>query len=340
MRRVVVVGGPGLFGREIARQLRMLGIESASAARSPRSPIVLDAENPRSIRDQLRPGDLVIDAAGPFQRRSTALVEAAITLGFDLVDINDNLAYAERTWALAPRFADAGIRVFPSASSVSAIAAATIRHADIEDPVRVTTFLAPASRHTANPGSALSLLQSVGRPVRTWRAGRLESLAGWSQIRSFTMPPPLGPIRGRLFESADAIHLPRIWPSLEVVEMFVDGNTPGVNTLLALAARSDLLRGFMERGIRVATWLARAIGSSAGGIGFEIEARDRSVSRFALLSGRESFIVAVAPAVLVARGIVSGQFPEPGIVPPDRHALPAELFRLLSERGIDLVHLA
>ena len=41
------------------------------------------------------------------------------------------------------------------------------------------------------------------------------------------MPGPVGLVCGRLFETADAVYLPRIWPSLREVDMVVDPNTPG-----------------------------------------------------------------------------------------------------------------
>ena len=56
------------------------------------------------------------------------------------------------------------------------------------------------------------------------------------------MPPPVGRIRGSLFENADAVYLPRIWPSLREVAMYVDTNTVGINTLLKLAALSERVR--------------------------------------------------------------------------------------------------
>jgi short subunit dehydrogenase-like uncharacterized protein len=170
---------------------------------------------------------LVTDTAGPFQHHSLTLVQTAIDVGFDVIDINDNLHYAEHILALEKQIAAAGIRVLSSASSVSAFSAAAVEQSGISEPVRITAFLAPASRHTANRGTALSLIESVGQPVRAFRDGRLQTLIGWSEQRRFAMPNLIGPIRGRLFESADAIDLPRIWHTLKTVEMFVDTNTLG-----------------------------------------------------------------------------------------------------------------
>jgi hypothetical protein len=278
----------------------------------------------------------VLDAAGPFHDRSTALIEAAIETGFDVVDINDDLAYAEKVLALESRIDSAGIRVLSSASSVSAVTAAVLRHSGVTGPTRITSFLAPATRHTANVGVALSLLGSVGRPIGVYRNGGRHLVSGWSEPRRFAMPPPLGTICGRLFESADTLWLPRIWPTLRNVAMYVDTNTAGGNALLQFAARSHAVRHLIQRNIGLGTWIARRFGSPAGGIGYEIEDGGGRIVRCAITSAENSHVVAVAPAVLAVRAIVENRFTATGLIPPDRHVEPAELFAFLKSIGITL----
>lgn len=334
MKRVIVLGGLGQFGRTAADEMRSFGIPVQTASRRPAADVQVDANDRSSFRASVSAGDIVIDAAGPFHARSSALVEAAIEIGFDVVDVNDDLRYAESVLALAPRIESAGIRVLSSASTVSAVAAAVIRESGISTPQRVAAFLAPASRHTANAGAALSLIRSVGRPVRVFHAGHLQEREGWSDSHRFPMPPPVGAICGRLFESADAIYLPRIWPSLRDVAMYIDANTSGVNTLLRWAARSPTLRRLLESQVRLATRFARAFGSAAGGIGYDIEDTSGRVARYAIVSEKNSFMAAVAPAVLAARSIVEDRFPHRGLVLPDRHVEPQELFASLRSSGI------
>ena len=359
MKRVIVLGGLGLFGRTAVEQLRRLGVVAHSASRPgrrresfatggsndlvkqpvakdsrPRShDLQIDANDPASLRAGLRAGDVVIDCAGPFHARCPALVEAAMDVGFDVIDINDDLGYAERVLAMQDRINKAGVRVLSSASTASAVSAAIVRHSTME-PQRVTAFLAPATRHTANAGSARSLIRSVGQPVRLWRNGQLQTLSGWSESRPFTMPAPLGPICGRLFESADALYLPRMWPTLREVAMYVDPNTPGVRTLLRIAARSAFVRRVLKSQAKLATWIGWRLGSPAGGVGYEIEATDGCIARYAIFAAENSFVAAVAPAILAARAIVEDRFPGRGLILPDRYVEPAELFEFLESRGI------
>ncbi len=336
MRRVVVLGGAGQFGRTAAEELRKLGVPALTASRKAPADLCIDANDSHSVRASLRKEDVVIDTAGPFFSRSPALIEMAIEVNFDVVDINDDLGYAEQVAGLEPQITAAGIRVLSSASSVSAVSAAVINHSGIALPRRVTSFLAPASRHTANVGTAASLWRSIGRPVRVFRDGKLVTRIGWSESRNFAMPRPVGKIKGHLFESADALYLPRIWPMLRDVSMYVDSNTLGANSILQLAAFSEPLREVVERKVHMGAWLARKFGSSVGGIGYEIEGCHGRVSRHAIVSAENSFVAAVAPAVLAARSIGRGEFNDEGLVLPNRHVAPATLFEYLAERGITL----
>ncbi len=261
MRRVIVLGGLGFFGRAAAAQLRRLGVHVRTASRGGGADLRIDANDPESIRAAVRPGNIVLDAAGPFHGRSLALVEMAIRVGFDVVDLNDDLQYAELVLSRAPQIAEAGIRVLCSASTVSAFAAAVMRIIGPTSPRRLTSFLMPATRHTANAGTATALLRTVGQPIRILRSGELRTVLGWRESRTIRLPSPLRAIRGHLFESADALWLPRICPSLKDVAMYVDANTLGANAMLTMAAHSRIVRHMMQRGLGFGTRLARRFGA-------------------------------------------------------------------------------
>lgn len=336
MKRVIVLGGQGQFGRTAAEQLDKLGIRAKIASRRPGADLQIDANDAAAIRNSIHQSDVVLDAAGPFHERSMALIEAAADIGFDVIDLNDDLDYAQRVIALEPRIDAAGNRVLSSASSVSAVAAAVVEQSGIELPTRITAFLAPASRYTSNVGSAQSLWRSVGRPVQILADGRLQTRVGWTETRPFTMPRPLGRVTGHLFESADAVNLPRVWPSLRDVAMYVDSNTLGVNSLLTMAAHSEPLRELMQQKVEWGTWLAKKLGSSAGGIGYEIEAANGRVAKYAIVAAENSFLVAIAPAILATRDIAANRFPQAGLIMPNRQVDPYALFEYLAENDVRL----
>jgi hypothetical protein len=168
--------------------------------------------------------------------------------------------------------------------------------------------------------------------VRALREGRLATLPGWSEAATFALPGRT--IRGRLFESADALHLPRRWPTLAAVSLYLDTATPGLNGLLRLAARAPRLRRFLERRVALGARLSRLAGRAAGAFSCEVEAEGGRTERIALVAPENGHVVPIAPAVLAARAIAEGRFAPTGLVPPDRHVDRAALWVFLAARGV------
>jgi hypothetical protein len=334
VKRLIVLGGFGFFGRVVMELLRADGLAPLVGSRRASAEVRLDVENPESLRAALRPGDLVVDTIGPFQERSTALVEAAIEVGFDVIDISDSLGYAEKIFGLRDRIDAAGIRVLTACSSISAISAALLRMSEIAEPVRATGFLAPAVRYAAYRSTQASLLHSVGRPVRVRRGGRLMTVTGWVESRRFDAPAPVGPMHGCLFESADSFFLPKVWPSLQSVEFYLDARVPGLNLLLRAAARSGVVWRVVQRSGRAGLSVARWFGPASGCLGYEIEGNDGSVVRCAVVASRRGHVVPAVPAVIAAGAIALGRFDARGLVLPDRQVKPPELVAYLQRMGV------
>jgi hypothetical protein len=335
-RRLIVLGANGFFGRAARQRLRADGAQPLAAARRPGADLLLDVEDPASLRAALRPGDVLIDTAGPFQARTTALLDAALEAGCHLVDIADSRAYVARIYARQADIAASNSVVLTACSSLSAVSAALLRHSAIADPVRLSGFLAPASRYASSPAGAASLLRSVGQPILVWDAGRLQPAAGWRRSRSLRVPAPIGRVRGRLFESADCITLPPIWPGLRTVDFYVDSRVPGLNLALDLAARSRLAHRLLVRLIRPGVRLARALGSPAGCLAFEIEGQGGQRAAYALVARQHGYFTPIVPAVIAARALAEGRFDQRGLVPPDRHVPAEELLAYLDRIGVRL----
>lgn len=333
MRRVVVAGAFGFFGRAALERLRADGLQPLAASRQARGDLQLDVEDPASIRRALRSGDVVIDAAGPFQLRTMTLVETAIEVGFDLVDLSDSLDYAPAVAARAARFETAGIAVLTSCSSTSAITAALTRLSGIVEPESLSVFLAPATRETANAGTSRSLLHSLGRPIRVWRDGRLVADVGWRASRAFDFPQPVGRVCGYLMETVDAILLPRVWPSLREVSFWVDSRSALLNSLFALAARHRTVRFFVSALAGAGRTIARRLGATSGGLAVDVAAR-RLRAGYAITAGRRSYLSAVAPAVLAARALAEDRFGRRGFVAPDAYVDSDELVAYLRALGM------
>jgi saccharopine dehydrogenase-like NADP-dependent oxidoreductase len=334
MRRIIVAGGFGFFGRGVVELLREAGFSPLVGSRRGSADLVVDVEEGESIRRAFRAGDVIVDAVGPFQRRSTRLVEAAVDRQFHVVDLADSFDYVSAVYERRQAIDDAGICYVTACSGMSSISAAAIVWSQIREPVRLTGFLVPATRHTAVPGTAESLFYSVGRPIRVLEDGTIRSRPGWLTSRTFAMPAPVGVRRGYLFESADLCTLPLVWPSLQRVEFYVDTNVLGLNALFGVVARCPRLRGIIDRlrrpGVRAARWLGR----TSGGLGYEIEGPGGEVARLSATATHRGYVTALAPAVLVARRLATDSFSERGLVPPHRHVDPDEFMDYVRRHGV------
>jgi hypothetical protein len=309
VRRVVVIGA-GFFGRVIARRLVDVGIAPVVASRA-RGELRLDVADARSIIAALLPGDVIVDTAGPFQQRSTALVDAAIELGCDVVDLSDALAYARAVLALHERAVVKGVRIFTSCSAIATVAASAIRMGGHAAPQTCDLFLAPASADTGNPATVRAFLSSVD----------------WSRSREF----PADRRRGYRVESAAAALLPRSWPSLRWVDFWVDPNAPFAARSIALASRLGLTSALSA----VAPVSARILGRREGSFSVAVsEAGRYSLTR--LSAPRGSYLIAAEPAVLAAETLARGGNTPPGVVPADGQVDPEALFARLRGLGVDM----
>jgi hypothetical protein len=337
LKRIVVLGGFGFFGAAAVERLRADGLKPLIGSRRSAADLNVDIEDVPSLRTQLRPEDIVVDTVGPFQQRTTALLESALDVGFDVVDISDSFAYAEKVSGLRARIDAAGIRVLSSCSSISSITAAVVQRSEIASPIRVTGLLAPASKYAAYPATQASLLSSVGKPVRVFRDGRLVMRHGWGESRLIEFPSPGGSARGYLFESADSFWLPKIWPSLQTVDFYMDSSVFGLNTVLLAASKSSAVRWMVNRSRRSGLALTRWLGRPKGYLAYEVQGKDGTVFRFAFVAAQRGYVVPVVPAAIAAHDIATGEFGPRGLVFPHLHVHPGRLTSYLEKIGVQIL---
>ena len=301
MKRIVVLGGTGFFGSVIVDRLRQAGLQVIAASRSS-GEMKIDANNADDLRSNLKQRDLVIDAAGPFQTRTPALIEAAMRIGVDVIDLSDSPDYTSMIYEREAPIGASGIRVLPACSTLSTLSAAVLLTSTIDKPYRMTVYLRPESRLTANTGAVESFLRSIE-----------------------------GAEHGGLkVKSVDSITLPRIFPTLKHIDFIVDtGHTSG-NFLLQFEWFRRQITRHRDRAMKI----ARKIGNARGIVRYEIASTLRH--RTQSFTGERSYTIAVLPAILAAQAIAAGQFPHRAIVPPTAHVDPASLFEAIRAEGIDI----
>jgi hypothetical protein len=174
--RVLVVGGTGGFGRTICALLAADGHEVMAASRTmPEDTpegvghVVLERSSIRP-RD-LRPYDLVVDAAGPFQGLDQALPRAAIVAGVHYLDIADDRIFVEAIVGLDADARSASVCVVSGTSSVPALSTAVIREL-LDGPggafdrvERVDVAISASSQAVFGRSVLQAMLSGAGRPI-------------------------------------------------------------------------------------------------------------------------------------------------------------------------------
>jgi saccharopine dehydrogenase-like NADP-dependent oxidoreductase len=230
LRRIVLIGATGFFGRRLAQHLAAIdGIELVLTSRDevracsvaqaignkrPNAKIdamAFDHDDPHRLERlvELSPW-LVIDASGPFQSASYDLARAALDVGahwIDLADARDYLIGFEA--ALDPIARRKGLVARAGASSTPALSTAVVedltRHWQRLDSVDIAIMPGGAGR----VGTAVirAILSYAGTAIETYREGARAEVTGWGSAQR-TCVPGLGVRYLSPVETADAALLP------------------------------------------------------------------------------------------------------------------------------------
>lgn len=202
MTRILVLGGYGGFGGRISRRLRAEGHEVIVAGRSLAKarefcagteemiPLAVDRDGDLAL-DRHRP-EIVVDAAGPFQRSGLQVPEACIAAGVHYLDLADARDFVARIGALDSAARAARVAIITGASSLPALSGAATRAlaAGMDDVRAVEISLSISNRGGAGASVAAAILSYVGRPIRLWRGRTWQTGFGCHETR-------LGPLPGR-----------------------------------------------------------------------------------------------------------------------------------------------
>ena len=178
-KNVVILGGCGRVGSSTAAALAAavpaaklsLGGRSeesfrAAVARRPElagaSPLAVDIDDPASLAAALKGADLVIHAAGPFQRRTDCnVLEVAIAAGVPYMDVCDDTDYSQRAKQLHSKAQAAGV---PAITTTGIYPGRRPWQADAADAVSRYHGSAAACGCSSRPASMVAACDLRTRP--------------------------------------------------------------------------------------------------------------------------------------------------------------------------------
>lgn len=341
-RRVLLIGGTGVFGERLARHLCPVGgidliVTSRNELKARQlaarlvqahpfasvSAIQLDHRHNLGARlEEVKPF-IVIDCSGPFQNADYRIAETVLRAGIHMIDLADARDYlnnyAGALDEVAKRHGSVGLAGASStpALSASAVRALSRRWQRIDS---IDICITPGGRSQVGRAVISAIMSYAGREIPVWREGRLMQTRGWLTSRSVIMPD-LGKRRVAPVETLDAELLgPRHMVASRV--RFAAGlESPPEQRgmqLIAQLAKWRLLRR-PERLIPLLLAMrniTRLLTSDRGGMSVEISGIDAAnealAVRYSLLA-REGHgpYVPVLPAAAAVKALLRGRI-EPG----------------------------
>lgn len=185
-RRVLIVGGAGVFGARLAEGLLKTtnaeiliagrSLPRAEAARtklSAHAAVALNRDTATAQAISTIAPFLVIDAAGPFQDGALDFPRAVIAAGAHYLDLADARDFVARFPELNAIAESAGVVAFSGASSTPALTHAALdalcagwKRIDV-----IRAGIAPGNRAPRGRALVEAILRWTGAPLRVWRDG-------------------------------------------------------------------------------------------------------------------------------------------------------------------------
>jgi short subunit dehydrogenase-like uncharacterized protein len=326
--RALVLGGYGVFGSIVSRELALRGVRVTVAGRGGgraaalastlgegHAGRALDLRDARGLRSALEGHAALVSCAGPFHAETTrSVLEACLDAGVHYADIADERESLRAVRAYGARFAERALCAVYGASSLPGLSAALAVQAAAgagaaPRRARLTLFI---GNDNAKGGAAIaSLLRQLGRPIAAPQ-GTLR--AGGGRVR-VPLPAPLGPRTACDFDGPEHDLLPELL-GVTHVEVKVGFELPLLTRALGFLGRWRL-----PAGERAARWLARLgnatrrAGSSAGAVMAELEWADGASQRAALVAERDGQRLAALPCVLAVEALLRGRAAAGALLP-------------------------
>lgn len=259
-KRVVILGGYGVFGGKLALALlrdQQFDVVVAGRNRTKAQafcevhgglPVYLDRHDPAfgTSLAKLKPF-VVVDASGPFQNYAEdtySIVMAALAAGSHYLDLSDDANFTSGISELEQEARSVGKTALSGVSSVPALSSVAVE-AMRSDFLRldfIESAILPGNRAPRGLAVMRAILGQTGRPIAICRDGTLTSVPGWSGLERRRIGPRTG-------------GLPPRWTSfIGAPDLQLFPERYGARTVLF---RAGLELSVMHLGLWALSWLTR-----------------------------------------------------------------------------------
>jgi hypothetical protein len=340
-KRVLVVGGTGVFGSRLVRGLITtsrfdvaVGTRDIARARPLLDEVkagsratAFNVDRTTVTAEELRASDAfaVVDAAGPFQGPDYRLLKAAIAARLHYVDLADARDFVAGFTRFDPAAREAGVTALTGASSTPALSNAVLDRLTMgwREVDTVEIAISPGNRAPRGLSVIRAILSYAGKPVRVFEDGNWVARPGWGR-------PVSREIRGlgrrwlSLCETPDLDLVVQRFAVRRTVMFRAGLELPVLHFGVVAAGLAVRLRlvgslALFARAFRAADRLFRNQGNDRGAMivnvaGINPEGTPTQAAWTLLAEGGDGPIIPTLPAIAALRALAEGRLNQPGAV--------------------------
>ncbi|WP_231757470.1 saccharopine dehydrogenase family protein [Microbulbifer elongatus] len=347
VRRVLILGGYGNFGRRIVENLsRLSGITLIIAGRD-----VSKAENLRQqlssigsravletaaidinanafagTLESIAP-DLVIHTSGPFQGQGYRVPETCIALGCHYIDLADDRHFVCNITTLDKLAKDRGVLIVSGASSVPGLSSTVVDHYAKEFSALETIDFAIAPGNQAERGEATvrGILSYTGHPFSVYLHGKWVDTFGWMGPRRLDFGEPIGKRWLADIDIPDLQLFPHRYKGIKTVKFQAGLELPILHfgmVVMAWLAKIGIVKSWarLTSPIFRASEFFKGFGSDIGGMQINLFGRDDHLQEkrikwtLCAQDGVGPYIPTVS-AIILAKKLIAGEIDMKGATP-------------------------
>lgn len=199
MKKILIIGGYGGFGKRLVKRLSESGdwhiiiagrnkekARKLSSELKNCEPLECDRNsvNLDEIFQSVKPY-IVIDAAGPFQNSHYNVVKSCIASDIHYIDLADSREFVLGIKKFDEAAQSAGVSIISGASSVPALSRAVVDKLvkGMDEVCTINISISASNRASAGNSVAHAILNNIGKPLKIWRSKQWQSHTGWQMLR-------------------------------------------------------------------------------------------------------------------------------------------------------------
>ncbi len=362
MTRVLILGGAGRIGRQVAADLVAhtaatltitgrrpeLGAQVAQALGPRVQFLALDLGDQEGLQAAIASTSLVIHTAGPFHYRDASVLKTCIQAGVNYLDVSDHRSFTQKALAYQEAAVSTGVTAIVNTGIFPGISNSMVRRdAEVLDRVdQIHLSYVVAGSGGAGKTVMRTTFLGLRHPFPVWVDGQWQTVQPYSDRETIAFPPPYGSASVYWFDMPEAFTLPRAFPSARrVITKF--GSVPDFYNHVTWAIAHWFPEVWLQRNgvIEFLSWgsyTTTQLSDRFSGIGVAIRSlvtgvKDQQPTQVcSTLVHPDTAIAAGYGTGSLAQLLLAGELRQPGVWPVEE-ILPTPLFQtVMGQRGVTI----